>query len=187
MNSGNGNVAEYTVQRKAQGKYMGYKIACILMYAAIVFAYLAVVTTLGTSSIVISIAVVPFVPLLILVLRHLVWNRYVNVEYRYEIASANITFFEVYGKQKQKQLYVRRISEFELIAPVTAEFKDKYEGADTVHEFRGNAASPDAYFMMATEQDGKKTVVFFEAAEKTLKAIRYYNSKALNDSVKTSH
>jgi len=187
MNSGNGNVAEYTVQRKAEGKYMGYKIACLLMYALIVFAYLAVVTTLGSSSIVISIAVLPFVPLLFMILRHLVWNRYVNVEYRYKIESANITFFEVYGKQKQKQIYERRISDFELIAPVTAEYKEQYEGADTVHEFRGTAKSPDAYFMMAKEQDGKKTVVFFEGAEKTLKAIRYYNSKALKESVKTTH
>lgn len=179
MNSSNGNMAEYTVKRKATGKYLKYKIACLALYAAIVLGYLCVTVALSTYGVWVAIVIIPFVPLFIMLLRHYVWNRYVNVEYKYEIISANVIFYEVYGRQRENRIYERLISEFDLIAPVTDEFRDKYENADIVRDFRGRPDSPDAYFMMTMEEDGKKSVVFFEAAEKTLKALRYYNSQNL--------
>ena len=102
------------------------------------------------------------------------------------INSAYIIFYEVYGKQRESKIYERLISEYSLIAPVTEEFRDKYEDADIVRDFRGSEKSPDAYFMMAAEPDGKKSVVFFEAAEKTLKALKYYNSQSLVATRQTS-
>ena len=186
MNSSNGNMAEYTVARKATGKYLKYKIACLALYAAIVLGYICLTVALSTYGVWVAILVIPFVPLFIMLLRHFVWNRYVNVEYKYEIISAYIYFYEVYGKQRENKVYERLISEYDLIAPVSEEFRDKYEGADIVRDFRGTENSPDAYFMMAMEKDGKKSVVFFEAAEKTLAALKYYNSKNLVATRQTS-
>ncbi|MBR5445533.1 MAG: hypothetical protein IKV57_05400 [Clostridia bacterium] len=179
MNASNGNMAEYTVERKATGKYLKYKIACLALYAAIVLGYLCTTVALSTYGVWVAIVIIPFVPLFIMLLRHYVWNRYVNVEYKYEIVSAYIHFYEVYGKQRQNKIYERLISEFTLIAPMTDEFKDKYENAEIVRDFRGRPDTPDAYFMLAAEEDGKTSVVFFEAAEKTLKALKYYNSQNL--------
>lgn len=179
MNAANGNMAEYTVERKPVGKYLKYKIACIALYVLIVVGYLSLAVALGTYSVWIAVVTIPFVPLFILLLRHYVWNRYVNVEYKYEIVSAKILFYEVYGKVREHKIYERLISEYSLIAPVSEEYRDEYEKADVVRDFRGNQKSPDAYFMLATEPDGRTSVVFFEAAEKTLKAIKYYNSQNL--------
>ena len=186
MNSASGNMAEYTVERKPIGKYLKYKLGCLALYAAIVLGYFSITVALSTYGVWVAIVIIPFVPLFIMLLRHFVWNRYVNVEYRYEIVSAYIKFYEVYGKQRENKIYERLISEFDLIAPVTDEFKEKYEGADVVRDFRGTVSSPDAYFMMAMEEDGKKSVVFFEAAEKTLKALKYYNSQNLIATRQTS-
>ncbi|MBQ8641675.1 MAG: hypothetical protein IJ480_05600 [Clostridia bacterium] len=179
MNSANGNMAEYTIERKATGKYLKYKIGCLALYAAIVLGYFSITVALSSYGVWVAIVIIPFVPLFIMLLRHTVWNRYVNVEYKYEIISAKIIFYEVYGKQRENKIYERLISEYDLIAPVTDEFRDKYENADVVRDFRGSENTPDAYFMMAMEPDGKKSVVFFEAAEKTLKALKYYNSQNL--------
>ena len=179
-------MAEYTVERKATGKYLKYKIGCLALYAAIVLGYLCTTVALSTYGVWVAVVIIPFVPLFIMLLRHYVWNRYVNVEYKYEIVSANIIFYEVYGKQRQNKIYERLISEFDLIAPLSDEFKDKYENAEIVRDFRGRSDSPDAYFMMAMEKDGKKSVVYFEAAEKTLKALKYYNSQNLVATRKTT-
>ena len=186
MNSSNGNMAEYTVERKAAGKYLKYKIGCIALYAAIVLGYFSLTVALSSYGVWVAILTIPFVPIFVFLLRHFVWNRYVNVEYKYEIVSANVIFYEVYGKQRENKVYERLISEFDLIAPVSGEFRDRYEGADIVRDFRGSEKSPDAYFMMAMEPDGKKSVVFFEAAEKTLKALKYYNSQNLVATKQTS-
>ena len=186
MNSSNGNMAEYTVERKATGKYLKYKIGCLALYAAIILAYFCTTVALSSYGVWVAIVIIPFLPLFIMLLRQYVWNRYVSVEYRYEINSAYIIFYEVYGKQRESKIYERLISEYSLIAPVTEEFRDKYEGADIVRDFRGSEKSPDAYFMMAAEPDGKKSVVFFEAAEKTLKALKYYNSQSLVATRQTS-
>ena len=179
MNASNGNMAEYTVERKATGKYLKYKIACLALYAAIVLGYICTTVALSTYGVWVAVVIIPFVPLFIMLLRHYVWNRYVSVEYKYEIVSAYVNFYEVYGKQRENKIYERLISEFILIAPMTDEFKDKYENAEIVRDFRGRPDTPDAYFMLAVEEDGKTSVVFFEAAEKTLKALRYYNSQNL--------
>jgi len=185
MNNGSGNAAEYTVARKPVGKNMGYKIGCLTLYVALVVGYLCLAVAMGTSSIVVVVATLPFVPLFFLLLRHFVWNRYVNVEYKYEIVSAEVIFYEVYGKQRQAEIYRHRISEFSLIAPVEAAYESKYTGADEVRDYRGDSRSSDAYFMLL-ENEGKRTVIFFEAAEKTLKALKYYNSKNLVATRQTS-
>ena len=116
MNASGGNMAEYTVERKATGKYLKYKIACLALYAAIVLGYFSLTVALSTYGVWVAVLTIPFVPLFILILRHFIWNRYVNVEYKYEIISAKILFYEVYGKQRENKVYERLISEYALIA-----------------------------------------------------------------------
>ena len=79
MNASGGNMAEYTVERKASGKYLKYKIACLALYVAIVLGYLCLTVALSTYGVWVAVVTLPFVHLFILVLRHYVWNRYVNV------------------------------------------------------------------------------------------------------------
>ena len=65
MNSSNGNMAEYTVERKATGKYLKYKIACLALYAAIVLAYFCTTVALSSYGVWVAIVIIPFVPLFI--------------------------------------------------------------------------------------------------------------------------
>lgn len=171
----NANYAEYTVTQKAEGKYLKRKILCLALYAAIILGLVCLMVALSNYGVLVAIIVLPFVPLSIMVLRHTTWNRFVKVDHKYEVSSAKITFTEIYGK-KEVVVFDKLISSFSLIAPVTDEYKDKYEGADVYMDFRGSAKSPDSYFLLL-EEDGKKTVIYFEAITKAIKVMAFYNSK----------
>ena len=43
-------------------------------------------------------------------------------------------------------------------------------------DFRGSVKSPNSYFIL-DEEDGKKTVIFFEATQQAIKVMSFYNSK----------
>ncbi len=172
-----GNYAEYTVPRKAEGKFLKAKLLWLAIYAVLIAAYIALLIKLSTYGILVVIVTLPFVPLIFMTLRHLTWNKYVAIDHKYEIANAKITLTEVHGK-REHVVFTELVSAFDKIAPVRDEFKADYEGADTVIEFRGTAKSPDSYFLSMTK-DGKKTVIFIEATNKAMKVMKFYNSKAL--------
>ncbi len=177
MNTANSaNYAEYTVTQKSEGKYLKRKLLLIALYVAVVIAYLCGVVALSTYGVLVVILTLPFIPLAVMVVRHLLWNRYVIVEHKYEIESAKIIFTEIYGHTKEEIVYEKLVSAFSLIAPVTEEYKDKYEGADVYLDFRSTVKSPDSYFLLL-EEDGKKTVIYFEAITKALKIMSFYNSQ----------
>ena len=89
--------------------------------------------------------------------------------------------FAVYSQpqgKKDKVLYSRLVSDFTRIAPVADAWKDDMSGADTVLDFRGSPKSPDSYFLRLDE-GGKKTILYFEATNKAVKVMKFYNSKGL--------
>lgn len=172
-----GNYAEYTVPRKAEGKFLKTKLLWLAIYAVIIIAYFALLLKLSMYGVLVVIITLPFVPLIFMVLRTLTWNKYVAVDHKYEIANAKITLTEMHGK-KGKEVFSEYVSAFDKIAPVRDEFKADYEGADTVIEFRGSMKSPDSYFL-TLNKDGKKTVIFIEATNKAMKVMKFYNSKGL--------
>ena len=52
----------------------------------------------------------------------------------------------------------------------------RWANADEIIDERGNSKSADSYFARL-EKDGKSTVVYFEAINKMLKVMKFYNSK----------
>lgn len=176
-----GNYAERTVTTKAEGKFLWRRLEWIGIYILLVFAYLGIMVKLssmgGSYGVWVAVITVPFIPLAILTLRVYTWKRFVAVEYRYEISGAKITFTEVRGK-KDKLLYSRLISDFTKIAPVCEEMREDISGANRVLDFRGSPKSPDSYFLRLDE-NGKKTIIYFEATQKAVKVMKFYNSRGL--------
>lgn len=176
-----GNYAERTVTTKAEGKFLKRRLEWIAIYALLIFAYLGIMVKLsasgGSYGVWVAVVTVPFIPLAVMALRVYTWKRFVSIEYRYEIANAKITFSQPQGK-KNKVLYSRLVSDFTRIAPVADAWKDDMNGADTVLDFRGSPKSPDSYFLRLDE-NGKKTIIYFEATNKAVKVMKFYNSKGL--------
>ncbi|MBE6598598.1 MAG: hypothetical protein E7638_04065 [Ruminococcaceae bacterium] len=176
MNSG--NFAEYTVSQKPEGKYLRNKILCIALYITLALGLLLAGFLLGSGAgSFVVIGCMCFIPVIIIVLNHLLWTRFVKFDHKYVVDSAKIKFSEIYhGGKTEKVVFEKLVSSLSFIAPVTDEYKDKYEGADVYMDFRGTVTSPDSYFIL-DEADGKKTVIFFEATKKAVKVMSFYNKK----------
>ncbi len=171
-----GNYAEFAVSQKMEGKYKRNMFLCLALYAALIIGAFAVIFLAGQglgTVLFVTIAACLFV--IIPVLRHFTWNKFVKVDHKYVIESAKIRFSDNHGK-KDIVKFEKLISTFSLIAPVTEEYKDKYENADVTMDFRGSVKSPNSYFIL-DEADGKKTVIFFEATKQAVKVMSFYNSK----------
>lgn len=170
------NYAEYTVEQKAEGKFLKRKILWLTVYTLIVFIYVGIMVKLSNYGVLVAILTVPFIPLTIMVLRHFTWNRYVKIEHKYEVVNAKLKITELYGK-KEEVAFENLISEFSIIAPMDEEYRDKWEKADKILDFRGSYKSPDSYFARL-ERDGKSLVVCFEAINKMVKVMKFYNSSS---------
>ena len=159
----------YAVTKKREGKY---KLARILMVAGyilvdIVYLFLILVLTkipmLGA-----------FVPLLTWAMVYFTWP-FVSVEYEYTIDGGVITMREVFGNRYCRTLASERISSMSRIAPYTGDYRKEADSTDGKRIYGvSSMGSPDVYFAVCGD-----TILFFEAAEKTLKVIRYYNPEVV--------
>lgn len=162
------NYAEYTVEKKAEGALRWKKWGFIALYLAFglglscYFLFVLKFWPAGT--------VMPFLTVLLI---RLTW-RFVQLEHRYEIKNAKLVISNIYGRKKQDVQFENLASEFKVFAPMTEANRKQYENADKILDFRGNTASPDAYYGIL-EKDGKTTAVYFEATNKILKTLKFYN------------
>ncbi len=164
------NYAEYTVEKKAEGAHGRKGLTLILIY--VIFCLGGLVTFVGILKL---WPVGAIIPLLTYILWGLTW-RYAQLEHHYEVANAKFRISNIYGRKRKETIFENLVSEFELIAPMTDEYKEKFENADEILDYRGSKKSSDSYFARLTK-DGKTTVIYFEAINKMLKVMRFYNSK----------
>lgn len=162
------NYAEYTVSQKSEGAYKRKRILLILSYIAVglielvVFVGILKIWPLGM-----------FVPISIAILYYFTWN---NVEHKYEVVNAKFRVSKTHGK-RMETVFEALVSEFSLIAPMTDDYRDQWEKADKILDYRSSKKTPDSYFARL-EKDGTTTVVYFEAINKMLKVMKFYNAKA---------
>ena len=165
------NYAEYTVEKKPEGKNLQKRIMLIGLYVlALAVIALLISLTQGAGAV--------WGGVFFVLLVALVWFtwRLVKEERKYEVVNAKLKIQELNGSGKGKVVFENLVSEFTVIAPMTAEYEAQYKDADEVLDFRGDTKSPDSYFARL-EKDGKSTVVCFEAINKMLKVMKFYNSK----------
>lgn len=165
------NYAEYTVEKKPEGKNLKKRILLISAYVvALAIIVVLISLTQGAAAVwggVLFVLLVAFV--------WFTW-RLVKEERKYEVVNAKLKIQELNGSGKGTVVFENLVSEFTIIAPMTDEYKDQWEKADVICDHRGSRKSPDSYFARL-EKDGKSTVVYFEAINKMLKVMKFYNSK----------
>lgn len=192
MNSGS-NAIDYVVTQKKEGKYL---IGQILIYLFIAVCVLAVfiipIAVLKLPTIIVAVAGMGLaVPVF--------WISYhgtrtiCNFDRKYSIFTPNVTMdqvphtvisFEIVKDKKSDPdkrniVYERAIKEADLFAPWTEEYKDKYEGATKTIDFRSSVKkTDDIYFAKFTEKDGSTVVIIFEAVNKIVEKLAYYNKEA---------
>ena len=103
------------------------------------------------------------------------WKLF-NCELEYSMTSGIMTFSRIYGGMKRKKVLELFIKDMREIAPRTPESDARLSarGIAKSYSFSSHSTADDQYYALF-EQDGQLCVVYFEATEKTLKLLRYYN------------
>ncbi len=172
-----GNFAEYAVSQKTEGKYLRNKILIIALYIVLAIGLLLSSMLLGSGSAFLIMGIICFIPFIVIILNRLLWTRFVKFDHKYVVDSAKIKFSHIYhGGKTEKVCFEKLVSSLSLIAPMTEEYKAEYEKADVTMDFRSTVTSPDSYFLV-DEEDGKRTVIFFEATQQAIKVMSFYNKK----------
>jgi len=162
----NVNHAKYTVAVKTHGVYLLMKLAMVLAYLLWFAVWLIISIKTIPTLMVIAIVLLPAIPFS--------W-RLVQVEASVVVSGGEFIGAKIYGNMVVKEKFVAKISEVLIIAPYKTEYISKFLEEDKykVVNIMGNPKSTDKYFMLVGD-----TAVYFEAAQKLLKALKYYNSSA---------
>lgn len=165
----------YAVTKKPEGRYKMQRTLMICGYVLFALLYMFVFLVLTKAAVLIAI-----LPVLTWILTYHTW-LWVNVEYEYIIVGGVFKLSEVYGMRRFREICSVRVSNMTLIAPYYGDYKTEADSAAISHRSFGVSSmrSPDIYFGLYTDNNGEQCVVFFEATEKTLKVIKYYNSEVV--------
>ena len=162
------NTFEFVVDERPEGKRKAMKFWGRFGLIAFISAW--VIVSLCT---IFYLAVLPLAMLGVV----LYFWKIFNCELEYSMASGQMTFCRIYGGLKRKKILDLTIKDFREIAPRTAESDAKLKARGNIakyYSFSSHSTAEDQYYALF-EQDGNLCVVYFEATEKTLKILRYYN------------
>ncbi len=180
---GSSNYAEYVVEKKIEGSYKMQRILMKLGYAAIFLLIIGLVALINSLTGGMGIVIIPMfclAPLAAWILYFFTW-RFVSVEYAYTVDHSYLTVEKVLGGKNKVELFKCKVKDIQTIAPYTEEAKEKLRqfNADKTIEAVSSMSASDIYYAAYESETGSKTVVFFQATEQALKALKYYNSSAV--------
>ncbi len=172
----NGAPYEYAV---AEAKTLSLKLKKI--------AFIALYVLWGLSLLFVGIITRILVPLLALVplttwiLVYFTW-KYTQVEYEYSFFTGTLTVSRVLGNRTRKVLLKVAIRELAAVFPYVDANVDRanaYSAEYTLFAASSMEAESLYIALWQDETTGKRSMLCFEANEKALKIIRYYNASAL--------
>lgn len=173
-----GNFAELTVEQKPVGKAKLKKILRTLIKIAWIIGMLYAIFSIGGI----------FIFLGAILLATGTWfisyitTPLVLTEYRYSILAGDMCFDKFSGGRYYKEDILKiKIADMSVIAPYhDEELKKLADAPDIVnrYEYCSEMAEPDLYFAIF-EQNGQKSVVFFDATQKALKIMKFLNKDAI--------
>jgi len=170
---GNPNYAKYTVKKKNEGLYLLARILFIVGYVAIGVGYILF------TSFVLSMPALSAISLLLVWILWFFTFKYVSIEYAYAVADSYIIVAKIYGEKKAKFIMKHKISDMEIIAPYDRHYREQYKLDEITKRYVAvsSMSSPDIYFAVFKDEDGSKALLLFEATNKTLRALKYYNGE----------
>ena len=162
------NTFEFVVAEKAEGSRKAKKALGRAGLLTIVIGFVIVCFAINAPMLAI-------LPLSLLGIVLYFWKIF-NVELEYSMTSGIMTFSRIYGGIRRRKVLDLTIKEMHEIAPVTAETAAHLQASDVEKSylFASSSTAIDMYYA-TFELDGKRCVVYFEATEKALKILRYYN------------
>lgn len=163
------NSYEYIVKQKSEGVWRWRRFAMVALYVLLTLAFLVTFLAINFPW------AITFLPLLVWMLIFFTW-RFVSPEYEYAMLSGEITFTTIWGGKTRKKLFSVNIKDFSAIAPYDEAAEAFVSAQKCNRDFRcmSSLQAPDLYYGIFMLED-EKCVVYFEATEKALKILKYYN------------
>ena len=162
------NTFEFVVEEKPEGLRRLIRFLCRFVLLAFIGGFVAVTFLIRMP----ALAVLPL-GLLGLVLYF--WKLF-NCELEYSMTSGVMTFSRIYGGMRRRKVLELFIKDMRRVAPRTPESDAslRAEGIEKTYMFASHSSAADQYYAVF-EEKGRLCAVYFEATEKTLKILRYYN------------
>ncbi len=170
---------EYSVEHSKKDKRLRRK-KLLLMAGYILYCMVGISLAAFSNFGVLVAPLIALVPVTCWIISFFTW-RYVCPEYKYRTISGAITFEIIYGNKTTKKMFETRIAEADEIAPYSERAAASIEKWKPDNTYFGvsDLTSPDVYYMLFTDEDGKRCVYYFEATEKALKILSFYNKKTV--------
>lgn len=172
MDQGMTNYAEYRVMKKVEGTYRLKRNLYKTAFAVLPFA--TIIIGLSIQPILLWLTPV-FVMIAIMLGRQL--YRYFQIDYEYSVLMGQIKVEYVYGNVRRRNMIEARFRDMSVIAPYEGEHKAKADAPDIKKRYEAisSFSSPNVYFGTFTNEEGERSVLFFEATNKILSLARLYN------------
>lgn len=148
---------------------------------ALIFGSILLILTILTVALSFP-AVAGLVAVFLILAAYLIWylSRFVSIEFEYVIHQGEIAFDIVYGRKQRKPYYTAQLKSIEKIAPLVNASVPPSDFHDVSREVfcASKKTSPYARYAIVREENGKKTILYFEVTEKAEKVLHFYNSRA---------
>lgn len=166
---------DYSISKKPEGKYQLCRILMALGYVVFALVFFFGLYAMHLYQFIAFIVLVEWIVVFF------TW-RYVSLEYRYEMLSGGMKFFVIFGGRTKKQVLDLRIKDFEIVAPYDSDVKDDLEKRDfekVYHFVSTEKGYEDRYYAIFKNNSGNDCIVYFEATQKALKILKYYNTNTV--------
>ena len=176
------NYVEYIVSMKNNSSLLLKKLGII--------ALLLILSVVGAVFILNS----PFLPIMVIylvlvgILGWFLW-QFVSIEFEYSIAMGEMDMDIIYGQRRRRRIACAKIKDMSIIAPYGSEYDSQINAPDITNRVfaASHIDSPDTYFCIYNDEKKGKTLLIFEATQKTLGIMKFYNSKATVMSDRVTH
>ena len=159
------NYTEYLVKRENDKKILLAR-AGIIAFALLLFAF-TLFLMFGPIKIP-QVAVIAVV--LIIYIAMMMWG-FTSIEYEYLIVSGVMSMDKITGGKRRRQMVEFKVASAESVLPLK---NAKLDGIDTIYAV-SSVDAEDAYSVIFKDDSGEKRALVFNATDKALEMIKYYN------------
>lgn len=170
---------EYVVAKSKEGSYAVKRVLAFIGY--FIFGIMLFILVYASKLFVLF----AFAPVVIWMAVYFTWP-YFNIEHEYAMIDGNIIFSEIYGGRKRKEKFSIRIASFDVVAPYDNDHRGEiaaYKASVEYNAFSSDKNPQSPYFALFTDSKGRKCVFFFEATNRALRILKYYNTVTVMSTV----
>ena len=166
---------EYTVSESAGTALLFKRISFLALYVLWGVGWL-----LAGVMLKLILPLLALIPISLWILVYCTW-RFTQVEYEYSFFGGSVTVCRVLGGKSRRTLTTVSLRSLSAVYPCDEQNVARIEafGAQRSIFAASSEDSDTLYALLWNDEKNGKTVLYFDANEKALKIIRYYNASAM--------